>query len=162
MSLVEMVIGMVILGAIVIAVLGVARGARSSSKIQTEGRNYNSLIECARNMKSAGTYGANGTDLMPAAINRNCVPSTMPIHGTTASNPFGGAVYLVSSETGLTLTTGSIPKEVCSGLVTDLSQSGAYVTRINGGTGISGPVPTATADSSCSSDANTIAWTTLN
>ncbi|MDO7931593.1 type 4 pilus major pilin [Xanthomonas euvesicatoria pv. eucalypti] len=161
-SLVELVIGMVILGAIVIAILGVARGARGSSKVQTEGQNYNALIECTRNMKSAGTYGASGTNLMPAAINRQCVPTTMPVTGTTAANQFGGAVTLVSTGTGFTLTTAAIPQEVCSGLATDLSQSGAYSTKINSGTAITGPVSVASADAGCNATANTVAWTITN
>ncbi|MCD0261558.1 MULTISPECIES: type 4 pilus major pilin [Xanthomonas] len=161
-SLVELVIGMVILGAIVIAILGVARGARGSSKVQTESQNYNALIECARNMKSAGTYGASGTNLLPAAINRQCIPTTMPVTGTTVSNQFGGAVTLVSTGTGFIFSTAAIPTEVCGGIATDLSQSGAYSTKINGGTGITGPVSVAQADAGCSSEANTIAWTISN
>lgn len=161
-SLVELVIGMVILGAIVIAILGVARGARGSSKVATESQNYNALIECARNMKSAGTYGASGTNLMPAAINRQCIPTTMPVTGTTVSNPFGGAVTLVSTGTGFTLSTAALPQEVCGGVATDLSQSGAYSTKLNGGTAITGPISVAQADAGCSTATNTIAWTITN
>lgn len=158
-TLIELIIVLAIIAGGAIVVLGVAGGGRSSANVEQESTNYNALIENARGLKSGGTYGPASTNLVPALINRELIPKTMAVEGTTIRNRFGGLVTVVSTGFTFTVASTQIPRAICSGVATNLSQGGAYTTQINSGTAITGVVSAAQADAGCTAANNTLTWT---
>jgi hypothetical protein len=151
---------------IVLAILGwaLSRGTMMQSRSSTlsEATNDIVLMENVRGLlKSAGSYGAAGTDLVPALITAAGVPTDMTISSNQIYNASGGQVTIVSTGAGFTLTTALLAPDVCMQTAIKVSGSVTGVsTVINGGSAISGAVSSAQASSGCNQvgNANSIAF----
>lgn len=122
-----------------------------------ENDNIQSLITSIRGLRTSSGYGASGTDLMPSLLNSGGVPESMTKPTTTTlANTWGGSITAVSTGTGYTLTYSGVPRANCVQLAirtpSNLSLS------INSGSAITGEVTTAAANSGCSNDSNSLAW----
>lgn len=130
-----------------------------SNEAAEEISNVNMLMAGAKNLKTSSGYGASGTNLVPALIKADAVPRNMTVTSSAIYNTWGGAVTVVSTGTGFTVTSATIPDGVCMTLATKLARGGVYSTRLNSGTAIIGEVTQAAATSGCSSaTSNTITW----
>ncbi|HEJ1468151.1 TPA: type 4 pilus major pilin [Pseudomonas aeruginosa] len=130
-----------------------------SNEAAEEISNVNMLMAGAKNLKTSSGYGAANTNLVPALIKAGAVPRNMTVTSNAIYNTYGGAVTVVSTGTGFTVTSAAIPEGVCMTLATKLARGGVYSTKINTGGVIVGEVTQAAATSGCSSaTSNTITW----
>lgn len=152
---------MVALGVGLLVVLGaIAWKSKmdNSSNNQAEVENIASLIANIKQLKTASGYGASGADLIPLLINSEGVPGSMAKTSNSVANVWGGAVTLVSTGLGYTLTYAGVPTANCLFLSTQANNGNGMSLRINGGAAISGEVTSAAADAACSSNSNALAW----
>jgi prepilin-type N-terminal cleavage/methylation domain-containing protein len=160
MTLIELVVAIVV-GLIIIsfAVAGIS-GVMSKSDVSGEAQGLAGLIANTKSARANGTYGASGTNLVPTLIAMRAIPASVAVNGTTLTNQWGGAIGVLSTGAGYSVSTAAIPPEACIELATKLSRS-MVSTTINGGTPIVGPVATAAATTGCANDgnANTVLWT---
>lgn len=134
---------------------------RGASDKGQELENISSLISNTRMLRSTGGYGTNNTSLVPVLINSEGVPGNMSITGTTAITNSYGAVTVVSTGTGFTISYAAVPAADCIFLITKSSGQRGTSIKVNGGTALTGEITSTTASNSCSTASNAIAWTTF-
>lgn len=131
-----------------------------SNESAEEISNVNMLMAGTKNLKTSSGYGAAGTDLVPGLIKANAVPKNMTVVSGVLYNIWGGSVTVVSTGTGFTVTSSTIPEGNCLTLSTKLARGGIYSTKINAGTTIIGEVTQSAATTGCSSaTSNSVTWT---
>ncbi len=158
LNLVEVAIALFLGLLVLLGVYGLYQNANNTASNQSELENVTSLITSIRTLRTASGYGASGTNLIPVLINSGGIPGSMSVSGTTVTNSWSGAVTAVSTGAGFTLTYGDVPKPNCNTLATKAPNARTMSLSINGGTAISGEVSSTAANSGCSADANTLAW----
>lgn len=156
----DMLIALVIGLLAVIAAMAAMSKLTSSQNNNDELSNISSLITNTRVLKTSSGYGSSGSDLVPSMINSGGIPDLMQRSTSEVFNAWGGAVTIVSTGTGFTMTYSDVPKDSCIILATKAAGSRAMSTSINGGAPITGEVTTAQADSGCSQETNTLTWST--
>ncbi|OPK03012.1 type 4 pilus major pilin [Pseudomonas gessardii] len=129
-----------------------------SSDVTIEQSNLGTLLTNTKRLKSTTGYATAGTNLAPSLINLEGTGG-MSINGTSLSNRWNGAVTIVSNGMTFTITESNLPKNACITLASNMAKDKQTTTAINGGTAIAGEITAVAAATSCSSDANTIAWT---
>ena len=129
-----------------------------SSDVTIEQSNLGTLLSNAKRLKSTTGYATAGTNLAQSLINLEATGG-MSINGTTLSNRWNGAVTVVSNGMTFTITESNLPKTACITLASNMAKDKQTTTAINGGTAVAGEITAVAAATSCSSDANTIAWT---
>ncbi|NNJ17006.1 pilus assembly protein PilX [Pseudomonas putida CSV86] len=130
-----------------------------NSDVAIEQSNVSSLIANTKKLKGSTGYGASGQNLVPSLINIEGTGS-MGISGTSLVNQWNGSVTVVSNGMTFTITEANVPKSGCITLATKVAKDKQTSTVINGGTATTGEILASSASTSCSNDANTIAWTT--
>ncbi|OLU25495.1 pilus assembly protein PilX [Pseudomonas sp. PA15(2017)] len=130
-----------------------------SSDVAIEQSNISTLIANTKKLKGSTGYGASGQNLVPSLIAIEGTGS-MGVSGTTLLNQWNGGVTIASNGMTFTITERAIPKSACITLATKVAKDRQTTTAINGGSATTGEVQAAAATTSCSSDSNTIAWTT--
>ncbi|MGZ0717724.1 type 4 pilus major pilin [Pseudomonas gessardii] len=129
-----------------------------SSDVTIEQSNLGTLLANTKRLKSTTGYAVTGTDLVPSLINLEATGG-MSINGATLANRWNGVVTVISNGMTFTITERNLPKAACITLASNMAKDKQTTTAINGGTAIAGEVTAVAASTSCSSDANTIAWT---
>lgn len=130
-----------------------------NSDVAIEQSNISTLIANTKKLKASTGYGSSGQNLVPSLINIEGTGS-MGISGTTLVNQWNGAVTVVSDGMTFTIAEANVPKSACITLATKVAKDKQTTTAINGGSATTGEILATTASTSCSSDSNTIAWTT--
>lgn len=130
-----------------------------SSDVAIEQSNVSTLIANTKKLKGSTGYGASGQNLVPSLIAIEGTGS-MGISGSSLVNQWNGAVTVVSNGMTFTITEGGVPRSACITLATKVAKDRQTTTAINGGSTSTGEVHSTNATTACSSDSNTIAWTT--
>ncbi|MGP0172697.1 type 4 pilus major pilin [Pseudomonas sp. NCHU5208] len=130
-----------------------------SSDVAIEQSNISTLIANTKKLKGSTGYGTAGQNLVPSLIAIEGAGS-MGVSGTTLVNQWNGGVTVVSNGMTFTITESGVPKSACITLATKVAKDRQTTTSINGGSATTGEVHATTATTSCSSDANSITWTT--
>lgn len=130
-----------------------------SSDVAIEQSNVSTLIANTKKLKGSTGYGASGQNLVPSLIAIEGTGS-MGISGSALVNQWNGPVTVVSNGMTFTITEGGVPRSACITLATKVAKDRQTTTAINGGSTSTGEVHSTAATTSCSSDSNTIAWTT--
>ncbi len=130
-----------------------------SSDVAIEQSNISTLIANTKKLKGSSGYGASGQNLVPSLIAIEGTGS-MGISGSSLVNQWNGPVTVVSNGMTFTITEGGVPRSACITLTTKVAKDRQTTTAINGGSTSSGEVHATAATTACSSDTNTIAWTT--
>ncbi|AZC83960.1 MULTISPECIES: type 4 pilus major pilin [Pseudomonas] len=130
-----------------------------NSDVTIEQSNISSLIANTKKLKGSTGYGTSGQNLVPSLINIEGTGS-MGISGTNLVNQWNGAVTVASNGMTFTITEANVPKSGCITLATKVAKDKQTTTTINGGSATTGEILATAASTSCSSDSNTIAWTT--
>ena len=156
-------IEMIVVLIIVISLLALAASRWDtlfgSNESAEEISNINMLMAGTKNLKTSSGYGSSGTSLVSSLIKAGAVPKNMTVTSGAIYNTWGGAVTVVSTGTGFTVSSSAIPEGVCMTLATKLARGGVYSTKLNSGTAIIGEVTQAAATSGCSSaTSNSITW----
>lgn len=152
---------------VVLALLGIA-ASRSGmlsggSQAVEEVGNIQSLYANIKSLKTSSGYGAAGTNLVPALITADGIPKNMSVVSGVPYNDFGGAVQIVSTGSGFTITTNGLSSAACVKQSTSISRGGAFATtQIGSNAAINGEVTSATASSQCTGSANTVTWTSVS
>lgn len=145
-GIVFLIIGIVVLAA---AAAGISK-IFGTNEISEETSNIANLITNTKVLRSAGSYGTTGDDLIPQLVATNGIPKGMTVNGGALSNNWGGAVSVDSTGGGFTITYASpMPQEACIQLAEKISRGGAVRTTINAGAAIAGQVSTAAATTAC-------------
>ena len=148
--------------AIIFTVVGIvaAIGYNVYSKFWAlnETNTVSNIINEMRNMgEGNGGYGTSNYN--QALINSEAISSKVRYSGTTIYNHGGGTITVVGANTGFTVTSTALSKKDCINLASQLGTSDMSSTKINS-TSLSGTVSTSEATAACSSDSNTVAFTT--
>ncbi len=154
-TLIELIVGLVIIGLIVSGALALFASAQSS---QSSTQMVQDVISIRSNTKSLfmgqGSFGTAGTNLNNILVTAKRIPSTIRIDTTTTPNTLthqlNGTVNIVSAGGGqsFTVTLTAVPADVCIPLMTG-AQSWLSV---KGGTATARttfPIPAATATADC-------------
>jgi prepilin-type N-terminal cleavage/methylation domain-containing protein len=160
-TLIELMIVLVIIAVAALFILGRSATARDDSEVNAETANVAHIIAKTEQLRSGGSFGAAGTNLVPLLINKEAFPKSMSISGTTVSHGWNGAVTIVSTGPSFSVTYAAVPKKVCSSMAVNQSQTGSVSTKINAATAVVGAVSAVTADTDCSAATNTITWTVI-
>lgn len=116
------------------------------------------IINEVRNMgEGNGGYGTSNYN--QAIINSEAISSKVKYSGTTIYNHAGGTITVVGANTGFTVTSTELSKKDCINMSSQLGTADMASTKINS-TSITGTVSTIAATAACSSDSNTVAFTT--
>jgi prepilin-type N-terminal cleavage/methylation domain len=155
--MVTLVIGVIIVG---VAVAGI-KGVFGKSDVSTDIQGIASLQTAAKGLRSKGGYGTSGTNLVPSLIAMGAVPNTLTLSDNNILNAWGGSVAVNSTGPGFTITSAGIPKDACIEEAATLSL-GALNTKINSSAAVTGEMTKVAATAACTSDSNTIVWTSQN
>lgn len=116
------------------------------------------IINEVRNMgDGSGGYGT--ANYNQAIISSEAISSKVKYSGTTIYNHSGGTITVLGANTGFSVTSTALTKKECINLASQLGTSDMATTKINS-TSITGAVTTIAATAACTSDANTVAFTT--
>ncbi len=156
------VLVVLLVGGIIIA--GAAYGIDrllSSSSLTDEIKNINQLMVNTKNLRSTSGYGAAATDLTTSLVAIKGIPAGMPVVSGVIKNSWGGDVSVLSTGSAFSITYASVPKDPCIKLATKLSNTAGFATtKINSTAAVSGEVTSAAAITGCSTESNTLLWTT--
>jgi len=131
-----------------------------NSNLSEELSNVNSIFANARSLKTSSGYGTSGTDLTAQLVAINGVPRNMSVVSGVMYNLWGGSVPVVSTGSGFTVTSNTVPQDACIKASTKISKGGTFSTiKINANTAITGEVTSAVATTQCNSaTANTLVY----
>lgn len=116
------------------------------------------IINEVRNMgEGNGGYGT--ANYNQAIINSEAISSKVKYSGTTIYNHSGGTITVVGANTGFTVTSTGLSKKDCINMSSQLGTADMASTKINS-TSVTGVVSTIAATAACTSDSNTVAFTT--
>lgn len=163
MTMIEGLAWMALAGIVVAGALVANASGWGGNKIRQDTTQLTSLFGNAKKLQDVSGYGAAGTNLIPAMVVQKLVPADMTASGNTLTNKYGGAITLVSTGIGYTLSSAGYPSEACMEVGRNISLAGSgMTTSINGGGAISGQVASATAAAQCTGTTNSVAWTAAN
>lgn len=154
-TLIELIVGLVIIGLIVsgaLALFGSAQSSQSSTQMVQD------IISIRSNTKALflgqGSYGAAGTNLNNILVTAKRIPTTIKVDTTTTPNTLthqlNGTVNVASSGTGqtFTITMTEVPADVCIPLMTG-AQSWVSVKGGTAAARTTFPIAAATAAADC-------------
>ncbi len=135
-----------------------------NSNLSEEIGNVNTIFANARSLKTSSGYGTSGTDLTSQLVAINGVPRNMSVVSGVMYNLWGGSVPVVSTGSGFTVTTNTVPMDACIKMTTKVSKGGTFASiKINANTAVTGEVTSATATTQCnSSTSNTLVFTSAS
>lgn len=142
---------------LIAAVMGFSYLAYSKFYATTEVTVISNLINDTKNLRGTGGYGT--SDYNQALINGGSIPSTYSYSGSTINNRSGGTITVKGSGVGFTVTDTMLSNKDCINLAQKLGTSDMASTQINSQT-YTGEVTSIMATSACTSDSNTIVFTT--
>jgi len=157
-SAIELVVYLFVAMLILIAAMVWFNKLTTNANNQGELENVTSLLASTRTLKTSSGYGAANTNLLPVLVKAEAVPDSMQKSGNTVFNVWGGAVTVVSTGTGYTLTYAGVPASNCTFLAAKSPKSTTSSLSINGGAGSTAEVTSTAADTACSAATNTLAW----
>lgn len=161
-TLIESIVVLAIAGLILAGAAWGINKAFGSNDIKDTNTALTTVMSALPDLRTASGYGDPGTNLVPALIAQNAIPSVWTINAGVPQNAWDGMVSVSSQVSYATITLTKVPQEACNKLVTKISRGSNFKnTQINGGQAITGEVKSATALAQCTSD-NTITWSTLN
>lgn len=145
---------------IIVVIAGVAwwNSLTMKANSQSELENVTHLMSNIRSLKTSSGYGASSTNLLPILVNGGGIPETMQQTANTVNNIWGGAVTVLSTGTGYTLTYAGVPAPACIFLATKAPNNALSSVKINGGQALAGEVGAIAASGGCTTDSNTLAW----
>lgn len=154
-TLIELIVGLVIIGLIVAGALALFGSAQSS---QSSTQMIQDVISIRSNTKSLflgqGSYGAAGTNLNNILVTAKRIPTTIKVDTTatpnTLTHQLNGTVNILSAGTGqtFTITLTEIPTDVCIPLMTS-AQTWVSVSAGSAAARTTFPVAAATAAADC-------------
>lgn len=161
-SLIEIMVVLAIAGLILAGVAWSINKSFNSNDIKDTSTALTTVMSSVPELRTTTGYGAAGTDLMPALIAQNSIPSVWPVVSGVPQNAWGGTVAVTSGVTFANIVLTKVPQEACNKLATRLSQGTNFAsTKIGSGTAIVGEVSATQAQTQCTAD-NTITWTTTS
>ncbi|CAJ4320301.1 type IV B pilus protein [Burkholderia pseudomallei] len=157
--------GVLIVGAIVLAAAAAGLYALFSAQSQSDELNFvSTIITNVRDLRTTSGYGTAGSDLMPNMVAIGGIPKSMGIVGGVPVNSYNQQVTLVVDGTGngWVLTDPGLPKEDCNRIAKKMSVAKSVnTTSINGGAAITGEISPSVAAAQCTGTSNSIAWAGL-
>lgn len=115
------------------------------------------IINDVKNMRSASGYGTDDYNL--AIIKNGTLPSTYATSGSTISNRSGGTISIKGNGNGFTVTDTSLTNKDCINLSQRIGTSEMASTKINSQS-FTGEVTAVMASTACTTDSNTVVFTT--
>lgn len=123
----------------------------------TEVTLVSTLINETRQLRASNGYGT--TDYSEALIASGAVPNTVTVTGNKIYNRSGGIVAVKGNGVGFTVTDADLSSKDCIKLAQSLGTSDMASTKINNQS-LTGEVTAADATTACTSDKNTVVFTT--
>lgn len=133
------------------------------SNLSEEIDNVNTLMSNTKSLKTSSGYGAATTNLVPALINSDGIPKNISVVSNVPYNVWGGAIAIVSTGTGFTISYAGVPQEACIKMATKSNRSGAFSqVKVGAAAAVTNEYTTAQATTDCSGTTNTIVWTSVS
>jgi prepilin-type N-terminal cleavage/methylation domain-containing protein len=159
-TLIEFMIVIALIATATLAILGYKAVAKGDGDTAIETSNVAIIATKMPKLKAAGTYGKAKDDLLQPLIALGAIPSTMSVTNNTVTNAWGGAVKIVSTGAGYTISYEKLPTTACISMAMGMSGGSTDITTtINATKPVAGPVSAQDATAGCSVAANTILWT---
>ncbi|MFT4464719.1 MAG: type 4 pilus major pilin [Sodalis sp. (in: enterobacteria)] len=117
----------------------------------------NNIIMETRGMISSNGYGTE--DYVPALIAGGSIPSSVTVSRGKIYNKSGGVITVVGNGVGFIVSSTKLSKKACIGLAKGVGTADLESTKINSTT-LTGEVTAVAAKTACSSEANTVVFTT--
>lgn len=117
----------------------------------------NNIIMETRGMISSNGYGTE--DYVPALIAGGSIPSSVTVSGGKIYNKSGGVITVVGNGVGFIVSSTKLSKKGCIGLAKGVGTADLESTKINS-VSITGEVTAVAAKAACSSESNTVVFTT--
>lgn len=111
MTLIEMIVVLIVIIIIIAAAAGRIGGVFGKNEISEEVTNTNTLLVNTKTLRSAGGYGASGTNLVTTLIASDGIPKSMPVVSGAIKNAWDGTVTVTSTGAGFAVVTPSVPKQ---------------------------------------------------
>lgn len=115
------------------------------------------IINETTNMRASSGYGT--SDYNQAIINSGALPSNVSYSGNIINNRSGGTITVTGTGEGFTVTDTMLSNKDCINLAQKLGTSEMATTKINSQT-FTGEVTAVMATTACTTDSNTIVFTT--
>lgn len=115
------------------------------------------LINETKNMRASSGYGT--SDYNQALISAGALPSNVSYSGSTINNRSGGKITVKGAGVGFTITDTMLSNKDCINLAQKLGTTEMASTKINSQS-FTGEVTAVMATSACTTDSNTVVFTT--
>lgn len=146
-------------GALVMIMIVLVGGVLAYNKLYatTEVTLISTLINETRQLRSSSGYGT--TDYSASLIAAGAVPSNVTVSGGQIYNRAGGVVTVKGNGVGFIVTDAGLSAKDCIKLAQAIGTPDLSSTKINNQS-ITGEVTAASATAGCTSDSNTVIFTT--
>jgi type II secretory pathway pseudopilin PulG len=157
---IEMIIVIIVVLGLIIFGASKSDALRSGSGTSEEVSNIQMLHTSTKLLRGSGGYGPANTDLTEQLIATKGIPTNMPLKSNVLYNSFGGVVTIKSTGLGFTITSNSLPGDVCSKVTNIISRGGLFSTiKINSNPEITGEGLSAVTSKQCDAKNNAISYT---
>lgn len=162
-TLIEIMVAVAIIAIGLSALAWAINKAFSGNDIKDESAAITKLMAAVPDLRTTSGYGASGSNLVPALIAQNEIPTTWPVVAGVPQNSWGGTIAVTSNVSNVRISSSGMSQEACNKLAVKLSRGANFqTTKINASTDIPGEVTPAQAQAQCVAGTNTIVWTTQN
>jgi hypothetical protein len=156
-NITDSVISLGLMLVIIAVVMGLSYVGYTKFYAANEVTLISNLINETKNMRASSGYGT--SDYNQALISSGALPSSVAYSGSTISNRSGGTITVKGAGIGFTVTDTMLSNKDCINLTQKLGTSEMASTKINSQS-FTGEVTAVMATSACTTDSNTVAFTT--
>jgi len=156
-SITDTVVSLGVIIVVISLVMGISYMAYTKFYAVNEVTMISNVINETKNMRASSGYGT--TDYNQALIASGALPSNVSYSGSTINNRSGGTVTVKGAGVGFTVTDTKLSNRDCINLAQKLGTSEMASTKINSNS-FTGEVTVAMATGVCTTDSNTIVFTT--
>lgn len=129
-------------------------GGQKGGQGDQEAKNTVNIYTAMLALKKGGSYGAPGTDLSGALIQKAKFPTSYKLVAGAVTNSYNGAVSALSAGGTAGLTQAGIPSDACVSIATLASTLGTADVTVNGTDLGTATIPDSTASTSCNKAGN--------
>ncbi|ECW9289655.1 conjugal transfer protein [Salmonella enterica subsp. enterica serovar Enteritidis] len=156
-NITDSVVSLGIMLVVIAVVMGLSWVGYSKFYSANEVTVISNIINETKNMRASSGYGT--SDYNQALINGGALPSSVSYSGSTINNRTGGTITVKGAGVGFTVTDTMLSNKDCINLAQKLGTSEMASTKINSQS-FTGEVTAVMATSACTTDSNTVVFTT--
>jgi len=159
-SVLEVLIGLAVIGLVVAGVAGLSTTAFSNQGTVGMTQEVAQLRNAVKNIYSRQSgYGA--ASLNSQLIDAKAFPEYLAFDPLTfvVTNSWGGTIAVTGATATYTIGYTAVPKDVCLKHLAQAGAGGLTSVTVNGGLAVAAPVSPSAAQTACSAATNAVVWT---